>query len=49
MGLVWVGLKGVAGHTCNRDTKEWGVIGERSTWNSGGRFGLEPGCIYWLF
>jgi hypothetical protein len=49
MGLVWVRLKGVARHTCNRSTKQGGVMGEGSTWNSGRRFGLEPGCIYWLY
>lgn len=46
MELRWVGLKGVAGDTCNRNTKEWGVIGEGSTYNSGRRFGLEPGVEY---
>lgn len=34
--------------SCNRNTKVIGVIGERSTSDSDGRFGLGPGCIYWF-
>lgn len=48
MGLLWIGLKKVAGHTCNRNRKMIGLMSERGTWDSDGRFGLGPGCIYWL-